>query len=59
MVGLQHRAEQAADNRDRGERSCPVRIAFTGTQVRAAMAGSVLAEATHSGTYTLNRRLAA
>jgi len=25
--------------------------------VRAAIAGKVLAEATHSGTYTLNRRL--
>lgn len=31
--------------------------AFTGAQVRAAIAGKVLAEATHSGTYTLNRRL--
>ena len=37
----------------------PVEGAFTGAQVRAAIAGSVLAEATHSGTYTLNRRLAA
>jgi Raf kinase inhibitor-like YbhB/YbcL family protein len=33
--------------------------AFTGAQVRAAIAGHVLAEATHSGTYTLNRRLGA
>jgi Raf kinase inhibitor-like YbhB/YbcL family protein len=31
--------------------------AFTGHDVRTAMAGSVLSEATHSGTYTLNRRL--
>ncbi len=31
--------------------------AFTGTQVRAALAGQVLAEATFSGTYTLNPRL--
>jgi Raf kinase inhibitor-like YbhB/YbcL family protein len=31
---------------------------FTGPDVRAALAGHVLAEATHSGTYTLNRRLA-
>ncbi len=31
--------------------------AFTGAQVREAIAGSVLSEATHSGTYTLNRRL--
>jgi Raf kinase inhibitor-like YbhB/YbcL family protein len=31
--------------------------AFTGAQVRAAIAGKVLAEATYSGTYTLNRRL--
>ena len=31
--------------------------AFTGPQVREAMAGKVLAEATLSGTYTLNRRL--
>jgi hypothetical protein len=30
---------------------------FTGKDVRAALAGQVLAEATHSGTYTLNRRL--
>ncbi|KAB2875114.1 MAG: YbhB/YbcL family Raf kinase inhibitor-like protein [Burkholderiaceae bacterium] len=32
--------------------------AFTGAQVREALAGKVLAEATLSGTYTLNRRLA-
>ena len=32
--------------------------AFTGAQVRAALAGQVLGEATLSGTYTLNRRLA-
>lgn len=31
--------------------------AFTGAQARAALAGHVLGEATHSGTYTLNRRL--
>jgi Raf kinase inhibitor-like YbhB/YbcL family protein len=31
--------------------------AFTGTQVRQAIAGKVLSEVTHSGTYTLNRRL--
>jgi Raf kinase inhibitor-like YbhB/YbcL family protein len=30
---------------------------FTGTQVRQAIYDHVLAEATHSGTYTLNRRL--
>ncbi len=30
---------------------------FTGQQVRDAIVGKVLAEATHSGTYTLNRRL--
>ena len=35
----------------------PVEGAFTGAQVREAIAGHVLAEATHSGTYTLNRRL--
>ena len=33
--------------------------AFTGADVRAALAGRVLGEATFSGTYTLNRRLAA
>jgi len=32
--------------------------AFTGAEVRAALAGHVLGEATFSGTYTLNRRLA-
>ena len=37
----------------------PVEGAFTGAQVRQAIAGQVLAEATHSGTYTLNRRLGA
>jgi Raf kinase inhibitor-like YbhB/YbcL family protein len=31
--------------------------AFTGQQVRKAVAGKVLAEVMHSGTYTLNRRL--
>jgi len=31
--------------------------AFTGPQVREAIFKHVLAEATHSGTYTLNRRL--
>ena len=31
--------------------------AITGAQVREAMAGQVLDAATHSGTYTLNRRL--
>jgi len=36
----------------------PVEGAFTGAQVREALAGKVLAEATLSGTYTLNRRLA-
>lgn len=35
----------------------PVEGAFTGAQVRAALAGHVLGEATFSGTYTLNRRL--
>jgi Raf kinase inhibitor-like YbhB/YbcL family protein len=34
-----------------------VRGAFTGHDVRKAMGASVLSEATHSGTYTLNRRL--
>ena len=37
----------------------PVEAAFTGAQVRAALAGRVLAEATFSGTYTLNPRLLA
>jgi len=31
--------------------------AFTGPQVREAIYPHILAEATHSGTYTLNRRL--
>jgi Raf kinase inhibitor-like YbhB/YbcL family protein len=35
----------------------PVEGAFTGAQVRAALAGHVLDAATYSGTYTLNRRL--
>jgi Raf kinase inhibitor-like YbhB/YbcL family protein len=35
----------------------PVEGAFTGPQVRQALHAHVLAEATHSGTYTLNRRL--
>ncbi|MBI5255599.1 MAG: YbhB/YbcL family Raf kinase inhibitor-like protein [Burkholderiales bacterium] len=35
----------------------PVQGAFTGAQVREALAGHVLGSATHSGTYTLNRRL--
>jgi phosphatidylethanolamine-binding protein (PEBP) family uncharacterized protein len=35
----------------------PVESRFTGADVRAALAGHVLGEATHSGTYTLNRRL--
>jgi Raf kinase inhibitor-like YbhB/YbcL family protein len=35
----------------------PVEAAFTGAQVREAIYRHVLAEATHSGTYTLNRRL--
>ena len=33
MVRLQHRAEQAADDRYGGERSRPVQVAFAGTQV--------------------------
>jgi Raf kinase inhibitor-like YbhB/YbcL family protein len=37
----------------------PVEGAFTGQQVREKLAGRVLAEATFSGTYTLNRRLVA
>jgi len=37
----------------------PVEGTFTGAQVRAALAGHVLGEATFSGTYTLNRRLLA
>jgi len=35
----------------------PLEGAFTGAQVRQAIAGHVLDAATHSGTYTLNRRL--
>jgi Raf kinase inhibitor-like YbhB/YbcL family protein len=35
----------------------PVEGAFTGADVRRAMADHALGEATHSGTYTLNRRL--
>jgi Raf kinase inhibitor-like YbhB/YbcL family protein len=35
----------------------PVDGVFSGAQVREAIARHVLAEATHSGTYTLNRRL--
>jgi hypothetical protein len=37
----------------------PVEGAFTGAQVRKAIYAHVLAEATHSGTYTLNKRLIA
>jgi len=37
----------------------PVEGAFTGPQVREKLAGRVLAEATFSGTYTLNKRLLA
>jgi phosphatidylethanolamine-binding protein (PEBP) family uncharacterized protein len=35
----------------------PVEGNFTGPQVRAAIYSHILAEATHSGTYTLNKRL--
>ncbi|MEP7102922.1 MAG: YbhB/YbcL family Raf kinase inhibitor-like protein [Burkholderiales bacterium] len=35
----------------------PVEGSFTGPQVREAIYPHILAEATHSGTYTLNRRL--
>jgi phosphatidylethanolamine-binding protein (PEBP) family uncharacterized protein len=35
----------------------PVEGNFTGAQVREAIYPHILAEATHSGTYTLNRRL--
>ena len=35
----------------------PVEGRFTGAQVREAIYPHILAEATHSGTYTLNRRL--
>ena len=37
----------------------PIEGEFTGAQVREKLAGRVLAEATFSGTYTLNRRLMA
>ena len=37
----------------------PLEGAFTGAEVRAALAGRVLAEARFTGTYTLNRRLLA
>jgi phosphatidylethanolamine-binding protein (PEBP) family uncharacterized protein len=37
----------------------PIEGEFTGSQVREKLAGRVLAEATFSGTYTLNRRLMA
>lgn len=37
--------------------SLPVEGAFTGAQVREALRGHVLAEASFSGTYTLNKRL--
>jgi Raf kinase inhibitor-like YbhB/YbcL family protein len=40
-----------------GVARAPVEGAFTGTQVRQAIYAHVLAEATHSGTYTLNKRL--
>ncbi|PXW93843.1 hypothetical protein C7444_11749 [Sphaerotilus hippei] len=36
---------------------CPVDGSFTGPEVRAAIAGHVLAEASLTGTYTLNARL--
>ena len=38
---------------------CPVEGAFTGAQVREAIAGHVLGQASITGTYTLNRRLGA
>jgi Raf kinase inhibitor-like YbhB/YbcL family protein len=41
-----------------GAARLPVEGRFTGADVRRALAGRVLGEATHSGTYTLNRRLA-
>lgn len=41
-----------------GVARAPVEGHFTGAQVREAIFAHVLAEATHSGTYTLNRRLA-
>jgi Raf kinase inhibitor-like YbhB/YbcL family protein len=37
----------------------PIEGVFTGEQVRRALAGRVLAEATMSGTYTLNQRMLA
>jgi Raf kinase inhibitor-like YbhB/YbcL family protein len=40
-----------------GVEKAPVEGSFTGPQVREAIHKHVLAEATHSGTYTLNRRL--
>ena len=39
------------------EARLPLEGVFTGTQVREKLAGHVLAEATFSGTYTLNQRL--
>ena len=38
---------------------CPVEGAFTGAQVREAIAGHVLGQASITGSYTLNRRLGA
>jgi Raf kinase inhibitor-like YbhB/YbcL family protein len=38
---------------------CPVEGSFTGAQVRAAIDGHVLGQASLTGTYTLNRRLGA
>ena len=38
---------------------CPVEGAFTGAQVRGAIAGHVLGQASITGSYTLNRRLGA
>jgi Raf kinase inhibitor-like YbhB/YbcL family protein len=40
-----------------GIERAPVEGAFTGAQARAAIYPHILAEATHSGTYTLNKRL--
>jgi Raf kinase inhibitor-like YbhB/YbcL family protein len=40
-----------------GTERAPVEGVFTGAQVRAAIYPHILAEATHSGTYTLNKRL--
>jgi phosphatidylethanolamine-binding protein (PEBP) family uncharacterized protein len=40
-----------------GSARAPVEGSFTGAQVRQAIYAHVLAEATHSGTYTLNKRL--